>query len=271
MRRRCRTTFWLLALLAAAAPGCRDAEHRRERARQFPGPETREGGIVRGPRDRKLVALVFTGHEFAEGGDAILEQLARHRAKASFFLTGDFLANTNFVPLVQRIVRDGHYLGPHSDQHLLYCSWDRPPQLLVSKDEFQRDLQRNVDKIVRYGIARPQVRYFLPAFEHYNREIADWTRECGLTLVNFTPGTRSTADYTGEAEPNFVSSQAIFDSILAAEQRAPGGLNGYLLLLHIGAGPGRADKFHPRFGNLLDALASRGYQFVRVADLLEPK
>ncbi len=263
--------FWLLALLAATAPGCREAEPRGERIPPVPGLETREGGIIRGPRDRKLVALVFTGHEFAEGGDAIVDQLARYRAKASFFLTGDFLANTNFVPLVQRIIRDGHYLGPHSDKHLLYCSWDRPPKLLVSKDEFQWDLGRNVDKIVRYGVARSQVRYFLPAFEHYNREIADWTRACGLTLVNFTPGTRSTADYTGEAELNFVSSQAIFDSILATEQHDASGLNGYLLLLHIGAGPSRVDKFHPRFGNLLDALASRGYQFVRVADLLEPK
>ena len=93
----------------------------------------------------------------------------------------------------------------------------------------------------------------------------------GLTLINFTPGTRSNADDTGEADPNFVSSQAIFDSILKQEREDPQGLNGYILLFHLGSGPGRADKFHLRFGELLDTLGSKGYQFVRVDELLGPR
>ena len=111
--------------------------------------------------------------------------------------------------------------------------------------------------------------YFLPPYEHYNRDIADWTRELRPTLINYTPGTRSHADYTGEADKNFVSSQTIFDSILKKEREDPNGLKGFILLLHIGAGPGRADKFHTRFGELLDYLAAKGYQFVRVDELLE--
>jgi peptidoglycan/xylan/chitin deacetylase (PgdA/CDA1 family) len=89
-----------------------------------------------------------------------------------------------------------------------------------------------------------------------------------LRLVNFTPGTKSNADYTGEAERNFVPSQQIYESILAREHEDPAGLNGYLLLLHIGAGPGRADKMHDRLGSLLDALSARSYRFVRVDELL---
>src|SRR5262245_22281791 len=76
--------------------------------------------VVRGPENGRRLALVITGHEFAEGGETILDELARHRAFASFFLTGDFLDEPRFRPLVHRIVRDGHYLGPHSDKHLLY-------------------------------------------------------------------------------------------------------------------------------------------------------
>ncbi len=115
---------------------------------------------------------------------------------------------------------------------------------------------------------RPHIRYFLPPYEHYNQEIVDWARAIGLTLVNFTPGTRSNADYTGESDRNFVSTKVIFDSILRQEQQDPHGLNGYLLLLHIGSGPDRADKFTPRFGELLDRLAAKGYSFVRVDELL---
>jgi len=44
----------------------------------------------------------------------------------------------------------------------------------------------------------------------------------------------------------------------------------FILLLHIGSGPGRADKFPARFGALLDYLAAKGYQFVRVDELLQP-
>ena len=113
--------------------------------------------------------------------------------------------------------------------------------------------------------------YFLPPYEHFNRQIVDWTKVRGLTLVNFTPGTRSNADYTGEADTNFVSSQAIFDSILKREREDPHGLNGFILLFHLGSGPRRQDKFHARFGELLDVLAAKGYQFVRVDELLEPK
>jgi endoglucanase len=234
-------------------------------------PVYRDGGIVRGPQDQKRIALVFTGHEFAEGGPAILDALAKCHAQGSFFLTGDFLANTNFTALVRRMIKEGHYVGPHSDKHLLYCAWDGTNQTLVTREQFQSDVERNILKLEGFGVKKPRIRYFLPAYEHYNREIADWSKMLALTLIDFTPGTRANADYTGEADKNFVSSQAIFDSIAAREHSGPDGLNGFILLLHLGAGPGRTDKFSARFGELLDHLTARGYRFVRVDDLLGSK
>ena len=114
----------------------------------------------------------------------------------------------------------------------------------------------------------PALAFFLPPYEWYNDEIAGWTRSLGMTLVNYTPGTRSNADYTEEGTPQFVSSDAIFDSILRRERDDPHGLNGFLLLLHLGAGPGRTDKFQRRFDELVGTLAGRGYQFVRVDEML---
>jgi endoglucanase len=233
--------------------------------------EFHESAIIRASKDQKKIALVFTGHEFAEGGDTILSDLSRRKGKGSFFLTGDFLTNTNFTDLIHRIVKEGHYLGPHSDKHLLYCPWDSPKKTLVTLEEFRLDLTANLQKIERAGFPVSQIRYFLPPYEHYNQQIAEWAREVGLTLINYTPGTRSNADYTGEADKNFVSSKEIFDSIIAKGRQDPNGLNGFLLLLHIGSGPARADKFHKRFGELLDYLAAKGYEFVRVDELLEKK
>jgi endoglucanase len=232
--------------------------------------ETRDGGIVRGPIHSHSIALVFTGHEFGESGERILDQLASHHAKAAFFLTGDFIANPKFHGVVQRILTEGHYLGPHSDKHLLYCSWDHPPKTLVTREEFTNDVDQCLRKIYGLGVPAARVRYFLPAYEHYNAEIAGWAGAMGMTLVDYTPGTRSNADYTGEGDKNFVSSRDIFDSIIKREQTDPAGLNGFILLLHLGTGPGRRDKFADRFGDLLDVLQARGYAFQRIDALLAP-
>lgn len=229
----------------------------------------RDGGIIRGPASEKKIALVFSGHSFAEGGQTILDELARHKARASFFFTGDFLSNTNFAAPVRRIIAGGHYLGPHSDKHLLYCGWDKQKTTLVTRDEFRADLNANLQKIEHLGVSRSDIRFFLPAYEQYNHDIATWSGEMGLTLIDFTPGTRANADYTGEADKNFVSSQVVFDSILKKEREDPHGLNGFILLLHIGSGPGRLDKFSARFGGLLDYLSEKGYQFVRVDELFK--
>lgn len=240
----------------------------RDAAGQTGGVQRVEGGIVRGPTERRQLAVVFTGHEFAEGVSTILDALADRGAKASFFLTGVFLRDRARAPLVARMVRDGHYLGPHSDAHLLYAPWTGPKVTLVSRDAFAADLERNLDALRPFGVPRAQARFFLPSYEWYTEDIARWTREAGLTLIGHTPGTRSNADYTEEGTPQFVASATIFESILRREREDAHGLNGFILLLHVGAGPRRADKFHLRFAELLDALARRGYGFVRVDELL---
>ena len=61
-------------------------------------------------------------------------------------------------------------------------------------------------------------------------------------------------------------SEKLRDDILAYEQKAPHGLCGFILLLHVGSE--RKDPFHPQLGSLCDLLKQRGYEFVRVDKLL---
>ncbi len=223
------------------------------------------GGIVRGDTTRPELALVFTGDSFAEGMDTVRAILAAKQVPASFFFTGNFYRNPDFEVGIRGLLEDGHYLGAHSDRHLLYCDWTNRDSLLVTREEFERDVLDNYSEMQRFGIAKEDAPYYLPPYEWYNTQISTWTEGLGLTLVNFTRGTRSNADYTTEdMGERYVSSETIHQSILEYETRDPNGLNGFLLLIHIGAGPGRPDKFYLRLPDLLDELKGRGYRFVRV-------
>ena len=83
------------------------------------------GAIIRGDSTQKKIALVFTGDEYAEGGIFIAQTLMQEKIKASFFFTGRFYRNLSFKNSIEQLRKDGHYLGAHSDQHLLYCDWNK--------------------------------------------------------------------------------------------------------------------------------------------------
>ena len=219
--------------------------------------------------------MVFTGHEFAEGGNFIANTLQQQKIKASFFFTGDFYNNHSNEILINRLVRDKNFLGNHSDKHLLYCDWSKRDSLLVSKFEFLSDLfpltetlGHLAEKAEQPGYEPAFIRYFLPPYEWYNDSIAAWCKEAGIQLINYTPGTLSHADYTTLKDKNYRNSETIYNSIIDYERSKPAGLNGFMLLMHIGAGPDRKDKFYVRLPELIKYLKQKGYQFQTVDQLL---
>lgn len=227
------------------------------------------GAIIRGDTSRKEIALVFTGDEFADGGESIQKTLTKHKIKGSFFLTGNFYSNKNFRLLIDSLKKGGHYLGAHSEKHLLYSPWNNRDSLLVNKEQFQKDLQKNYQRMGNFRIKKQEAAWFLPPYEWYNGEVVKWTKELGLHLINFTPGTRSTADYTyPEMGKSYRGSEEIYNSIVQYEKNSPQGLNGFILLIHIGTDPRRTDKFYAKLDDLLLELERRGYTFLRIDALL---
>ena len=112
------------------------------------------GAIVRGDTTTKEIALVFTGDEFGDGGSFISETLEKKKIKASFFLTGNFYRNREFEPVIKELLKNGNYMGSHSDRHLLYCDWAKRDSLLVSKNEFIDDLNNSFSEMSRFGIEK---------------------------------------------------------------------------------------------------------------------
>lgn len=215
------------------------------------------------------MAIVFTGDAYAEGGPDIIKALRQNKARASFFLTGRFYRNPAFKNLIIQLKNEGHYLGAHSNDHLLYADWNNRDSLLVTKSQFLTDLSENYAEMERFGITPASAHYFLPPYEWYNDSIASWTKQAGLQLVNFTPGTLSHTDYTTSSDKNYRSSDEILQSIRRYEQAHQSGLNGFILLMHVGAGPGRTDKFYQKLPALLKYLHEKGYQVVGIDELLQ--
>ncbi|MEP6699917.1 MAG: glycoside hydrolase family 9 protein, partial [Bacteroidota bacterium] len=227
------------------------------------------GAIIRGDSTQKKIALVFTGDEFAEGAGIIAETLKHEKIKASFFFTGRFYRNDLFAPTIRKLQKDGHYLGPHSDKHLLYCDWNKRDSLLVTQKDFTTDLIANYVSMGAQNIDKIRAGFFLPPYEWYNDSISAWTKEMGLQLINYTPGTKSNADYTWPELKNYQSTETIYNSIINYESTKPSGLNGFILLLHTGTDPKRIDKFYNRLPELIKYLKGKGYQFQTVNQLLQ--
>ncbi|MEO6314865.1 MAG: glycoside hydrolase family 9 protein [Chitinophagaceae bacterium] len=226
---------------------------------------TDHGAIVRGNTKKKQIALVFTGDEFADGGNSIRSSLKKDTIQASFFLTGNFYRNRNFASIISGLKKDGHYLGTHSDKHLLYCDWEKRDSLLVTHSQFKDDLRQAYAELGKNGIGYQQAHYFLPPYEWFNDSIAAWTKQLGLQLVSYSSGTRSNADYTyPEMGTKYVDSKTILQSILQYEQQSPDGLNGFILLVHIGTDPRRKDKFYLQLPELIRELKRRGYDFKKI-------
>jgi peptidoglycan/xylan/chitin deacetylase (PgdA/CDA1 family) len=161
-------------------------------------------------------------------------------------------------PFVKAMQEDNHYIGGHSDKHLLYAPWDNRQATLVSKDSLLTDLRNNLAELAKFGINN-SVSYFLPPYEWDNDETRAWLASAGQRVINYTPGIRTAADYTTPDMPSYKASQVLIDQLYQFEKEH--GLNGAIILIHPGTEDSRTDKLYLRLGEIIQYLKGRGYAF----------
>ncbi|MNL52740.1 hypothetical protein D3C87_1759380 [compost metagenome] len=116
---------------------------------------------------------------------------------------------------------------------------------------------------------RTDNKYFIPSYEWYNQEIVAWSEEMGYVPINYTPGLRTAADYSyPEMGKRYLSSDDI-EKGLWEQNKKLNGLNGFIILIHMGTDSRRKDKFYHRLGKMLDKLKKEEYQFVDIRVLLQ--
>ena len=229
------------------------------------------GAVTRTDTTKKQICLVFAGHQFNDGHKIIRNTLKKLNIKASFFFTGDFYRSQKNKPIIDGLIADNHYLGGNSDKYLQYSSFRDRDSMLVNKTRFVNDLKANYKAMERFGIAKNQAPFFLPPHEWHNDSISNWCSEVGVKLINCTPGLLSNFDTsTPEMRDNYYPTTEIYKRILETDSKE--GLNGSILLFHIGSDYRRKDKFYTQLNTLLVELSKRGYEFVdlyKATDLVD--
>ncbi len=238
----------------------------RKQVVNFSFEKDADGAIVRLNSNEKIIYLAFTGDKRFEGGSFVLNTLQKYNIKGSFFFTGNFLRNPEFETITKQIITEGHYVGTHSDQHLLYCDWQNRDSLLVDFDGFESDVKNNFAELKKFGIQPSEAGFFMPPYEWYNRQIVDWGRQLGLNVINFTSGSGTNADYTTPGMKNYKSSEELLNNLLNFEKSNEKGLNGAVLLIHPGTEEARSDKFYLKLEMMIEYFTKKGYRFKSLKD-----
>lgn len=161
----------------------------------------------RGPAGRREIALTFDDGPNGEHTRQILDTLARHGAKATFFCVGG--AVRQHPGLVARMVAEGHEVGNHTHTHALLPT--------LPEDELAAEIDEAQRAIADAGVPEPRLFRAPKGFKH--RSLHRLLRERGLTLVGWTRGVWDT-DRPGVAT--------------IARRARPAIEDGAILLLHDG-------------------------------------
>jgi peptidoglycan/xylan/chitin deacetylase (PgdA/CDA1 family) len=217
-----------------------------------------KGAVTRMDTTKQDIWLCFSAHDQKDGFSIVTSTLRKHGINGSFFLTGDFCRQN--PDIIRELKSEGHYIGPHSDKHLLYCSWENRDSLLVTKKEFMDDIKANYKALEKNGIKSQSATIFLPPYEWHNDSVAAWCKAMNIKIINISSGAITNQDWTYPTPGGpYYSSDSILANLLTYENKK--GLNGYIMLIHPGTDPRRTDKFYNRLDEVLTALEKKNYKF----------
>ncbi len=125
--------------------------------------------------DPHEVALTFDDgpNDAAAGTEALLDLLAAHEARATFFMLGKFVRQR--PELARRVHAAGHVVGNHTETH---------PWLHWWREAGIREELRACNEALEDAIGAP-VRYFRPPHGARNPAVLLVARELGLTTVQW--------------------------------------------------------------------------------------
>lgn len=201
-------------------------------------PWVAPGAVYFFETDRSVIALTIDDGPEAETTAHILETLAQHGAKATFFLISNKVQGNEF--LVSRLVREGHEIGNHLTEERR--------SIFLSPEAFERSL-READRVLSKFA---DVTWLRPGGGFYTAQMIQTARR-----YRYHVALGSIFPYdTHVASPWFAAQQIVWNA-------RPGAI----IILHDGNARGkRAAK---TLGQILPRLKRKGYQVVTLSTLFE--
>lgn len=207
--------------------------------------------------NRRDVKFIFSADSMFEGAAYALDVMDSLDIKASFFFTGNFLRDSVNYPVIERIVNSGHYVGPHSDRHILLAEWDRDRTPLVSADSLLNDIMENYRWLGRFGITPENAPIILPPFEWCSASQAVVYRNNGLVPILPSPRIETYRDYTTPDMKEYRSSDEMLKQLYDYEKDVS--LNGAIIIIHLGTQDVRTDKLYHHLPEIFNFILSKGY------------
>ena len=190
----------------------------------------------------KVVALTFDDGPHPEYTAAVLDILAKYKAKATFFIIG---ANAEKYPdVVQRSFKEGHELANHTYTH----------PYNASVTELQDEIQQTNEMI--YSITGFLPTLFRPVGGNYNEQMINAVVDDGYKVVMWS-WHLDTQDWK---EPGV-------DKIVNKVLKGTG--PGDVILFHDGGG--NREQTIKALEKIMHELQKQGYTFVTVSELIEGK
>lgn len=188
--------------------------------------------------DKPEIALTFDSAWGTEDLDEILEILKNHQARATFFVTGQWVEE--HPEAVLKISEAGHELGNHGMNH------KHMPQL--SKEEIIKEIEDCDEEV--YQLTGKKMNMFRAPYSDWNDLVVDTAKELDYWSINQSVDSLDWKDYGVDAIIHQVCDHKNLE-------------NGSIILLHNGS------KYtKDALDTMLTNLQSKGYSFVLVSDLI---
>ncbi len=134
--------------------------------------------IAKGNPTEKTVYLTFNIDVEYGFTLYLLDQLKAEGIKATFFASGDYIADPDNAEIIKRIISEGHLLASHGNRHALYTSLE--PQQVV---QYISQVEKRYEKA--FG-QRRAISYYRPPYGYYSERDLCIATELGVTTVLFS-------------------------------------------------------------------------------------
>ena len=188
--------------------------------------------------EKPQISISFDAAWGNEDTQALLDILASHEVKATFFMTGGWVES--YPDDVKKIYEAGHDLGNHSESHKYMSK--------LSDEEMTRELMTVHNKVKE--LTGYEMFLFRPPYGDYNNEVVTNARKNGYYPIQWNVDSLDWKDY-GAAD--------IGKKI--TENKNLG--NGSIILCHNGA------KYtKDALDTVITTLQDKGYEFVPISQLI---